>query len=76
MTTSTTPTMSVQEVSARVLAARASLREAANELLTIARAMGDERDFSLDGDGVISLIRRAHEEARLEGERWEGRAQA
>lgn len=76
MSTSITPTMSVQEISARVLKARAALREAANELLTIARALGDERDFSFDGDDAISLIYRAHDEARLEGERWEGRAQA
>ena len=76
MTTTTTPTMSAQEVSERVAAARAHLREAANQLLTIARAMGDERDFSLETDSVITLIRRAHDEARFEGEQWEGRAQA
>lgn len=81
MSTSTTPTMSVKEISARVLHARAALREAANELLTIARAMGDDEvrfqyGLAVDGDDVISLINRAHDEARLEGERWEGRAQA
>lgn len=80
-TQTTTPTMSVQEISARVLHARAALREAANELLIIARAMGDDEVLfqygsALNGDDVISLIRRAHEEARLEGERWEARVQA
>jgi len=76
METHTTPAMSINEINARVLTARALLRKAANELITVARAMGDERDFSMPADDAVSLIREAHDLARVQGDRWEARAQA
>jgi len=72
--TNTTEIMTTDEINLRVLTARALLREAADHLIIVSRAMGDERDFDLPADDAVSLIREAHDLAKAQGEQWVERA--
>ena len=67
--------MTTDEIYFRVRTARELLREAANHLIIVSRAMGDERDFDLPADDAVSLIREAHNLAKVQGEKWVERGQ-
>jgi len=68
--TNTTEIMTTDEIYFRVRTARALMREAADHLIRVSRAMGDERDFDLPADDAVSLLREAHDLAKAQGEQW------
>jgi len=66
----TTEIMTTDEIYFRVRTARALMREAADHLIIVARAMGEDRDYTMQSDDAVSLLRDAHNLAQAQGQQW------